>query len=94
MRTPVKKKKIVLWPISLLMLRKLKIIQSVQDKQTANFQRIDIELFVGLVHQFSVIWNTRLNGFKDYNKKKVARIAWNNISSSIDNKYSASLCFP
>ena len=29
----------------------------------------DIELFVDLVRQFSVIWNTRLNGFKDYNNK-------------------------
>ena len=38
---------------------KLKLIQSVQDKQT------DIELFVDLVRQFPVIWNARLNGFKD-----------------------------
>ena len=32
---------------------------------------LDIELFVDLVRQFPVIWNTRLNGFKDYNNKKV-----------------------
>ena len=37
-----------------------------------------------------VIWNTRLNGFKDSNKKKVA---WNNISSSLDNKYSGEPMF-
>ena len=35
---------------------------------------LDIELFIDLVLQFPVIWNTRLNGFKDYNKKKVAWI--------------------
>ena len=33
---------------------------------------LDIELFNDLVSQFPVIWNTRLNGFKDYSKKKVA----------------------
>ena len=41
---------------------------------------LDIELFVDLVHQFPVIWNTRLNGFKDCNSKKVT---WNNISTSL-----------
>ena len=41
---------------------------------------LDIELFVDLVRQFPVIWNTRLNGFKDYNSKKVT---WNNISTSL-----------
>ena len=41
---------------------------------------LDIELFVDLVRQFPVIWNTRLNGFKDYNNKKVT---WNNISTSL-----------
>ena len=41
---------------------------------------LDIELFVGLVRQFPVTWNTRLNGFKDYNNKKVT---WNNISTSL-----------
>ena len=40
----------------------------------------DIELFVVLVRQFPVIWNTRLNAFKDYNNKKVTR---NNISTSL-----------
>ena len=39
---------------------------------------LDIELFVDLVRRFPVIWNTRLNGFKDYNNKKVT---WNNIST-------------
>ena len=41
---------------------------------------LDIELFVDLVRQFPVIWNTRLNGFKNYNSKKVT---WNNISTSL-----------
>ena len=41
---------------------------------------LDIELFVDLVRQFPVIWNTRLNGFKDYNNKE---ITWNNISTSL-----------
>ena len=41
---------------------------------------LDIELFVDLVRQFPVIWNTRLNGFKDCNNKKVT---WNNISFSL-----------
>ena len=52
-------------------------------KQTNNKSpedELDIELFVDLVRQFPVIWNTRLNGFKDYNKKKVT---WNNISTSL-----------
>ena len=40
---------------------------------------LDIELFVDLVRQFPVIWNTRLNRFKDYNKK----VTWNNISASL-----------
>ena len=34
--------------------------------------KLDIELFTGLVRQFPVIWNTSLNRFKDYNK----RVAW------------------
>ena len=51
-------------------------------KQTNNKSpedELDIELFVDLVHQFLVIWNTRLNGFKDYNNK----VTWNNISTSL-----------
>ena len=39
---------------------------------------LDIELFVDLVRQFPVIWNTRLHGFKNHNNKKVT---WNNIST-------------
>ena len=52
-------------------------------KQTNNKSledELDIELFVDLVRQFPVIWNTRLNGFKDYSNKKVT---WNNISTSL-----------
>ena len=41
---------------------------------------LDMKLFVDLFRQFTVIWNTRLNGFKDYNNKKVT---WNNISTSL-----------
>ena len=45
---------------------------------------LEIELFVDLVRQFPVIclngWNTRLNGFKGYNNKKVTS---NNISISL-----------
>ena len=51
---------------------------------------LDIELFINMVLQFPVIWNTCLNGFKDCNKKK---IPWNNISSSLDNKYSGESMF-
>ena len=43
-------------------------------KQTNNKSpedELDIELFLLLARQFSVIWNTRLNGFKYYNNKKV-----------------------
>ena len=40
---------------------------------------LNIELFVDRVRKFPV-WNTRLNGFKDYNNKEVT---WNNISTSI-----------
>ena len=66
---------------------------SISARQTNNKSsedELDIELFIDLVRQFPVIWNTRLNGFKDYNKKKVA---WNNISSSLDNKYSGESMF-
>ena len=48
--------------------------QENSTKQTNNKSQedeLDIELFVDLVRQFSVIWNTRLNRFKDYNNKKV-----------------------
>ena len=51
-------------------------------KQTNNKSpedELDIELFVDLVRQFPVIWNTRLNRFKDYNNK----VTWNNISTSL-----------
>ena len=57
--------------------------QENSTKQTNNKSQedeLDIELFVDLVRQFSVIWNTRLNRFKDYNNKKVT---WNNISTSL-----------
>ena len=63
-------------------------------KQTNNKSpedELDIELFVDLVRQFPVIWNTRLNGFKDYNNKKVT---WNNISTSLWTiNMQGSLCF-
>ena len=52
-------------------------------KQTNNKSaedELDIALFADLLRQFPVIWNTRLNGFKDYNNKKVT---WNNISTSL-----------
>ena len=66
---------------------------SISTGQTNNKSpenELDIELFIDLFHQFPVIWNTRLNGFKDCNKKQVA---WNNISSSLDNKYSGESMF-
>ena len=72
---------------SLLMLQQAQN-NSISARQTNNKSsedELDIELFIDLLRQFPVIWNTRLNGFKDYNKKKVA---CNNISSSLDNKYS------
>ena len=63
-------------------------------KQTNNKSpedELDIELFVDLVRQFPVIWNTGLNGFKDYNNKK---FAWNNISTSLLTIYmQVGLCF-
>ena len=40
-------------------------------KQTNNKSpedELDIKLFVDLVRKFAIIWNTRLNGFKDYKK--------------------------
>ena len=77
---------------SLLMLHQAQN-NSISARQTNNKfseDELDIELFIDLVRQFPVIWNTRLNGFKDYNKKKVA---WNNISSSLDNKYSGESVF-
>ena len=69
---------------SLLMLQQAQN-NSISSRQTnSKFaeDELDTELFIDLVRQFPVIWNTRLNGFKYYNKKKVAWIAWSNISSS------------
>ena len=66
---------------------------SISARQTNNKSsedELDIELFIDLVRQFPVIWNTRLNGFKDYKKTKVA---WNNISSSLDKKFSGESMF-
>ena len=66
---------------------------SISARQTNNKSsedELDIELFIDLFRQFPVIWNTRLHGFKDYNKKKVA---WNNIRSFLDNKYSGESMF-
>ena len=67
---------------------------SVSTRQQTNKEspedELGTELFIDLVRQFPVIWNTRLNGFKDYNKKKVA---WNNISSSLNNKNSGRSVF-
>ena len=77
---------------SLLMLQQAQN-NSISARQTNNKSsedELDIELFIDLVRQFPVIWNTHLNGFKDYNMKKVA---WNNISSSLDNKYSGESMF-
>ena len=51
-----------------------------QTNNTSPEDELDIELFADLVRQFRVIWNTRFNGFKDYNNKKVT---WNNISTSL-----------
>ena len=62
--------------------------QQTNNKSPEN--ELGAELFIDLVRQFPVIWNAHLNGFKDYNKKKVA---WNNISFSLDNKYSSESIF-
>ena len=77
---------------SLLMLQQAQnnSISATQTNSKSPEDELDIELFIDLVCQFPVIWNTRLNGFKDYNKKKVA---WNNISSSLDNPYSGESMF-
>ena len=77
---------------SLLMLQQAQnnSISTTQTNSKSPEDELDIELFIDLVRQFRVIWNTRLNGFKDYNKKKVV---WNNISSSLDNKYSGESMF-
>ena len=61
--------------------------QSVNSQSQSNLQEddFDIELLIDLVRQFPVIWNTKLNVFKDFNKKKNA---WKSICNSLDNKYS------
>ena len=59
-------------------------ISTTQANRKSPEDELDIELF-----KFPVIWKIRLNGFKNYNKK----VAWNNISSSLDNKYSAESMF-
>ena len=51
-----------------------------EKNNNAPEDELDIELLVDLVCQFPVIWNTRVNGFKDYSNKKVT---WNNISTSL-----------
>ena len=74
---------------SLLMIQQAQnnSISTTQPNRKSPEDELDIELF-----KFQVIWNTRLNGFKDINMKKVAQ---NNISSSLDNKYiQLGLCFP
>ena len=47
-------------------------ISSRQTNSKVPEDELDIELFIGVDRQFPVIWNTRLNGFKDHNKEKVA----------------------
>ena len=74
MKTPMKKKKIV---------------QNKQTNDKSPVYELDIELFVDHVRQFSVIWNTRLNGFKNYNNKKVLH---GTISAVLMNMR-VSLCF-
>ena len=74
MKTPMKKKTIV---------------QNKQTNDTSPVYELDIELFFDHVRQFSVIWNTRLNGFKNYNNKKVLH---GTISAVLMNMR-VSLCF-
>ena len=71
---------------SLLMLQQAQnnSISTTQANRKSPEDELDIELF-----KFPVIWKIRLTGFKNYNKK----VAWNNISSSLDNKYSAEPMF-
>ena len=47
-------------------------ISTRQTNSKSPEDELDIELFIDLVRQYPVIWNTHLNGFKDYNKK----VAW------------------
>ena len=42
-----------------------------QTNKKSPEDELDIELFLLVARQFPVIWNTRLNGFKYYNNKKV-----------------------
>ena len=65
-------------------------ISITQTNSKSPEDELDIELCIDMVGHFPVIWNACLNGFKDYNKKKVA---WNNISCSLDNKYSGDCRF-
>lgn len=41
---------------------------------------IDCELLVDLVRSFPILWNTKLKGYKETNKKKSA---WNVVASQL-----------
>ena len=48
----------------------------------------DVELFIELFRQFPVVWNPKLNCFKDYAKKKNA---WNEINTALDGSFSSKI---
>ena len=48
----------------------------------------DVEFFIELFRQFPVVWNPKLNCFKDYAKKKNA---WNEINTALDGSFSSKI---
>ena len=49
---------------------------------------LDVALFIELVRQFPVIWNPKLNCFKDHGKKKNA---WNQINTALGGSFSSNI---
>ena len=63
-------------------------MSTIQSSTSEAESSLDLELFIELIRQFPVIWNPKLNCFKDHAKKKNA---WNQINTALGGSFSCKI---
>ena len=63
-------------------------MSAIQSSTSEAESSLDVELFIELIRQFPVIWNSKLNYFNNHPNKKNA---WNQINTALGGSFSSKI---